>query len=233
MKLEKLKELVKTSYSINEVLVKAQLNVSSKTYNRLKEILDKNNIDYSHFDSNMNKGKEKKELSEILQKNTSYSSQRLKKRLIKEGLKEDKCEICGCSNIWNGQPLTLQLDHINGDHYDNRLENLRILCPNCHTQTETFSKNNAKELKHYYCRDCGKEITKGATYCKNCVGKHKKDNKNWPSKEILLEEILSGKPFTKIGAEYNASDNALRKHCRKIGLPSTKKEIKEYMGQLV
>lgn len=83
-------------------------------------------------------------LEEILIKDSKYSNrQSLKKKLIKFSLMEDVCAVCGCPPIWNGKPLVLQLDHINGVGDDNRIENLRIICPNCHTQTDTFcTKNN-------------------------------------------------------------------------------------------
>ena len=67
---------------------------------------------------------------------------KIKGKLIREGLKENKCEICGLINEWNGKPLVLQLHHINGNHTDNRLENLQILCPNCHSQTDTYCGSN-------------------------------------------------------------------------------------------
>ena len=71
-------------------------------------------------------------------------SYRLKNRLIKEGIKTHKCEICGIEE-WMGQPTPLELDHINGKHDDNRLENLRVICPNCHAQTSTYrGKNKGK-----------------------------------------------------------------------------------------
>lgn len=71
-------------------------------------------------------------------KHPGYSSSKLKRRLIEAGIKEDRCEECGSGNTWNDKPLTLQLDHKNGDPSDHQLENLQILCPNCHSQTPTY-----------------------------------------------------------------------------------------------
>lgn len=172
--------------------------------------------------------KEAKPLEEILVENSSYKSQDLKRRLITAGLKEDICEICGQHNVWNGKPLVLQLDHINGNHYDNRLENLRVVCPNCHTQTDTFA--NRKNKKTNYCIDCGKEISTKSTRCQSCAAKHsnvcKVDRDNRPSKDELLELILS-KTFTEIGKIYGVTDNTIRKWCKGYDLPHTKKELKE------
>lgn len=86
-----------------------------------------------------------KPLNEVLVENSTYrSSNNLKRRLLREGLLENKCALCGNKGIWNGRPLVLQLDHINGNHFDNRLENLRILCPNCHSQTDTFCTRKSR-----------------------------------------------------------------------------------------
>jgi HNH endonuclease len=70
----------------------------------------------------------------------------LKSRLIGLGFKEDRCELCGISE-WRGAPLSLALHHVNGDGQDNRLENLQLLCPNCHSQTENFAGRNVRRIK--------------------------------------------------------------------------------------
>ena len=89
-------------------------------------------------------GKDKISLQEILDgKHPQYQTYKLKNRLIKEGIKEEKCEKCHIKD-WNGERLAFELDHIDGDRTNHRLENLKILCPNCHSQTPTFRSKNIK-----------------------------------------------------------------------------------------
>ncbi len=83
-------------------------------------------------------------LTEILEgKHPKYKTNNLKWRLFEEGIKSNKCEECKVSD-WNGKELICELDHINGNPKDHRLENLRILCPNCHSQTDTFCGRNKR-----------------------------------------------------------------------------------------
>lgn len=87
-------------------------------------------------------------LSEILVEDSAYTNiTRLKIRLLREGLLEPKCYAVDCGlTEWKGKPISLQLDHINGDNLDHRIENLRLLCPNCHSQTDTFAGKNKRKL---------------------------------------------------------------------------------------
>ena len=80
---------------------------------------------------------QKKVYEEIFSENSTYERKDMKKKILKENLLPYECSCCGISE-WLGKPLSLQLDHINGVNNDNRLENLRFLCPNCHTQTPTW-----------------------------------------------------------------------------------------------
>jgi hypothetical protein len=155
--------VVKRSKSISEVLRYFQLPSNQGHYNRLfhKSVVEFN-VDISHIFDNANKKPFpiKQPLELLLTKGKYRSVCTLKKRLIKEGILSNECAICGLKPIWNGKSLSLQLDHINGDNADNRLQNLRILCPNCHTQTETWGAKRHMKNKHafkFVCQLCGKQ----------------------------------------------------------------------------
>lgn len=79
---------------------------------------------------------------EVFKKDSTYSPQRIRSRFLKENFIVYECSECNNQGKWNNKDLTLQLDHINGINNDNRLDNLRWLCPNCHTQQETYGKKN-------------------------------------------------------------------------------------------
>lgn len=110
----------------------------------LKRRIIELNCSTDHFGAtNVKSYQAKYSLDEILVENSSYANiARLKARLISEKRLEYKCAICGNTGEWFGKILTLQLDHINGKNNDHRIENLRFLCPNCHSQTDTYSGKN-------------------------------------------------------------------------------------------
>lgn len=143
--------IVKNNNSISSILKFFNLKTSSGNYTILKNRLKQDEINYDHIKLGLNhsKGKnmpwlhEPQPLEEILIKNSTYSNRTsLKKRLINDGLLILKCYECESLPIWRNKKLSLQLDHINGINDDHRLSNLRLLCPNCHSQTNTFSGRN-------------------------------------------------------------------------------------------
>ncbi len=141
---ELLEKHVKTCFSFAEVLRKIGLKPVGGNYRTIQIKLKEFNIDYSHFTGKgWNKPTHPKfactgqKLSAVLSTNSSITSSKLKLRLFNHKLKENKCELCGISK-WLGKPITCELHHINGDWTDNRLDNLQILCPNCHSQTDNF-----------------------------------------------------------------------------------------------
>lgn len=161
-----------------------------------------------------------------------YTTSRVKEKLIKEGLKEDVCEECGCPAEWNGRPLSLELHHIDGNSNNNELSNLKILCPNCHQQTDNFrGKNTAKAKTNkkikYACKDCGRGISKRGTRCVACANKHEaKSRENAKPEKAQLINELKEKSFLQIGKDHGVSDNAVRKWCKSYGLPVKASEIK-------
>ena len=81
-------------------------------------------------------------LNEILDgQHPQYQTYKLKNKLLVFGLKQNKCEMCGIDS-WNGKNLNCELDHIDGDRFNHKLSNLRMLCPNCHSQTDTYRSKN-------------------------------------------------------------------------------------------
>ena len=229
MEKELLQKLVEESNSIKEILEKLNLKITGDNYKRLYKKLDEYEIEYSKVRNNSIKGtiRNRYDLKDILVENSSYCHlQRLKQRLIKEGLKEDICEICGQSPFHNGKKLVLQIHHINGVHNDNRLENLQIVCPNCHSQTDNYSGGNNTRT-HNFCEKCGKEISKRAHLCPKCLGE-KRRKADRPSKEELLNLIKTAS-FCEVGRMYEVSDNAIRKWCKNYGLPTSRKEIKKLL----
>lgn len=136
-------ELIKNSTSLCEVCRKAGIAVTTGNYNTLKNLIVDEDVDISHFKRNGGGYKEPKNIESYLVENSTLQSNKLKKKLFKANLKEKRCECCG-NTEWMGKPINLELHHINGNPRDNRLENLQILCPNCHSYTDTYSGKNQR-----------------------------------------------------------------------------------------
>lgn len=223
---------IKNAKSIAQALRNLGIKDRGGNYRIIKNAIDKYQIDTSHF---MGQGwnvnlifnpKPKIKTEDLLVENSNYNSYKLKKRLLSEGYKEKKCECCGLTE-WNNKPISLQIHHINGKHNDNRIENLQILCPNCHSQTDSYAgKNSNRE---------NQTENKGATKY-YCMKKEEWENfrenrwkKTHPSKETLINAFIEYGSFLKLGKLYGVSDKAIVKWFKHYNLPSKKKELKDYI----
>lgn len=147
-----LREVVATSTSYRQALIKLGIAGRGGNYRVVKNAISKFNINVSHLKGQgWNKGiiiGSKRNLNEYLVNNCRYqfSTHNLRRRLIKEGVFEPVCFMCN-RKTWLGHPIPLELDHIDGNHSNNELTNLRLLCPNCHALTPTYrGKNISKQL---------------------------------------------------------------------------------------
>lgn len=148
-----LRRAVRTSRSLRQTIKKIGLVPAGGNYAQVKKYIKEYDLDTSHFKG---KGWSKglsgvggytKTLDEIMVKDSSYQSYKLKKRLFKAGIKEPQCEKCGWAERSEDGRLPLELDHMNGDSRDNRLKNLRVLCPNCHSLQPTHRGRNQSRRK--------------------------------------------------------------------------------------
>jgi len=149
---DELAEIVANAQSLGEVLGAFGLNNKGGNHRTIRARLEHDKIDFSHIPlgrgSNKNRGRGGSAplpLDLILVEQSTYNTNRLKRRLIKLGLLPNECAECGQRSEWHRKPLVLVLDHINGNSKDHRLENLRLLCPNCNSQTATFCGRNIRQ----------------------------------------------------------------------------------------
>lgn len=235
---EYIKEIISKSINKTDVLNKLNLKNNGGNYNTLSYFITNNNIDVSHFEPHKQVGIRgffvAREISEVLVKNSTYkSTNHLKNKLYKLNLKSPICELCHQDETWQGKRMSLILDHINGDRHDNRIENLRIVCPNCNATLETHCRGLNVKKEDKYTRfdlcECGNKKRKDSKTCKSCYHKNskgieiinsKKDTfieamekrrkVQRPPYEELLEEIsLLG--YVGVGRKYGVSDNSIRK----------------------
>jgi hypothetical protein len=133
-------EIISISKTLSDVARMLNLEPSKGNRDTIKKYIDEYNLDIEHFGylSGNSNNFIKKDTNDILNNKVTYSNTgNLKKRLYKEGLKNRECELCGQNEEWFGKSISLILDHINGVNNDNRIENLRLLCPNCNATLDT------------------------------------------------------------------------------------------------
>jgi hypothetical protein len=204
---ENFEPIIMNSKNLTEVLIKFNLGIKGNNRKTLQKYIKLYNINISHFETSNDRyertikyylqNKHKISLDKILVVNSTYSSTNdLKNRLYKERLKERKCEKCEQDENWNGEHISLILDHINGINNDNRFENLRIVCPNCNATLLTHCRGKMGLIKKI----------KSEKY-KITLNRRKVER---PLYKQLLNEIKN-LGYCKTGRKYGVSDNAIRK----------------------
>lgn len=220
---EVLIELVRKSKSFVEILNHFGLENKGNNYKTLKARLEYDQIDYAHifvkvYCKETMSFDRKWSLGQILQENSPIKIHKsIKKRIVDEKLLDDTiCAICHQTNCWENKKLVLILDHINGQNTDNRIENLRFICPNCNSQTNTFAgKNKLYKQKRHNCINCGKLIKQNKScQCYICHRKTEKlDRRKVVNRPTLqeIQEMLTRMSWSEIGRKYGVSCNAVRK----------------------
>jgi len=247
---EQLEKIVAKCYTTSDCLRMMGYGTSGDNPRKLNKLIERYGIDTSHFQQR--RGSKRKTNKEIFRYGSLVSQSTLRTR-FHDVCDEYKCSICGLPPEWHGKQLTLMLDHVDGDHQNNVVENLRWVCPNCNSQlpttgyhgirkydkfgnpvkgervpiVDTHDKNNRQKIR---CPQCGRLMSKQADLCQKCAGKakRKRHEEGLPVTRDELKGLIRTKSFTEIGKQFHLSDNAIRKWCKKFNLPYSKAEIKSY-----
>lgn len=237
-----LEEAVKESASVAGVLRCLQLPQVGGNHVLISKRIREYGIDCSHFTGRahqrgkpaVNRKSSKERLVMGAAEDNRVEASRLRRALVEIG-RPYKCAGCGLDPIWNERPLVLHVDHIDGQWWNNLPENLRFLCPNCHSQTDTFcSRNHHRRKPPLYtvpkkpvlqrpapkprirvpppiCK-CGALLSKQAKSCAPCS--HRAQERiEWPD-STRLQEMVNGSSYLAVGRELGVSDNAVRKRLR-------------------
>jgi hypothetical protein len=234
------REAIAASKSWAEALRHLGLCPSGGAWRILKKYASQWRISTDHFDPAAGRReslrRSKRPLSEVLVEGSTYSRQNVKRRLLIEGLKKPRCELCGQGEVWRGRPLSLILDHINGVRDDHRLENLRMVCPNCAATLDTHCGRRSRiQRGKRHCLRCRKAFVPGyATqrYCSRFCGVRwdrsdfrsgrrrqrgipklgERKVERPPYKQLRRE--IDETSYLAVARKYGVSDNAVRKWVR-------------------
>ena len=202
-----LRDIISKSGTYTECLEKMGIRCAGGNYETLRKYIEKFEIDTSHFvDTRKIRRRRKSEIpiDSVLVENSKYNRSSLKKRLYESSLKTPICEMCGQDENWHGKKISLILDHINGVHNDNRIENLRIVCPNCNATLETHGGRNFNtKSKSIHIKSKGLS-DKRKTFLEN------RRKANRPPFDVLQKEVIEN-GYSATGRKYGVSDNAIRK----------------------
>lgn len=221
---EILSQVISDSSSIKECLEKLDLRSAGGNYAAFKQACERYGLNIPKYKPTP---RQQVPNEEVFKVDSNYSNRgSIKKRLLKDYGFKYQCVHCGLADSWNGKPITLQLEHINGISNDNRLENLCFLCPNCHSQTETYAGKKSRRDKKI-CKDCKTMISSQATRCRTCYhklpGNVRNGSKNRPTKidwpkGLELLELVRSSSYVAVAKTLGVSDKAVAKRLKREGL---------------
>lgn len=233
---EQLEDLVNNNKTYSDILTKmGYIRKGTSAAERLRTRLKLLNIDYSHLDNNFIKYKTSgiaREDNEVFCENSIVVQSTVVSHYSNK-VPRTKCSICGQTDKWNGKKLVLILDHINGIYNDNRIENLRWVCPNCNSQLKTTGGGN----KQRKCVDCSKIISKNLIRCEECNEKWLKkinyniDYYNGIPEKTKLKELVRKYKYSEIYKLYGIGYHRLYNWLRDYQLPKLKSEIMTFSDE--
>lgn len=219
---DELRDAVAASTNLSEVVRRLGLRPVGRNPDSIRAWIDRLAIPTEHFVRPTVGGPRRRiPLEEVLVERSSFSRPRLKQRLYDEGLKARRCELCGQGEFWNGRQMALILDHVNGVGDDNRIGNLRIVCPNCAATLETHCGGNKRRVhEDRCCPACGSRFYPRYRDQRSCsrrcaarvrsVPRPETRRAERPPYDQLLAEVRE-LGFCATGRRYGVSDNAIRK----------------------
>jgi len=228
---DELQSLLNECYSIVDVLKKMNMCVTGHQYKVIRLRIKQDNLDISHFrvenSTAFKAASNKKKISDetLFTKESNSNTSTVRTRIINNKIIPYQCAVCKNDGNWQGQPISLQLDHVNGIRNDHRIENLRFLCPNCHSQTSTFGSRNKKRstriktpVKNNQCIRCKEPCLD--KYCSHKCSSLTLRKFERPTKEELEKLVweMSHLQLTKkLGPK---SSNSIKKWCQEYGIVS-------------